>query len=420
MNEEKKQEPTPGTSGRSWVTWGTEPEPTATDTAPTEPDREVSHTLCSTAIVCKQSKVTQYFTRVNSSSPRVHSTLSNPADSHLLSANSSSPGSHLPTGDCQSATPTHVETENTLPNPETDSNESVIHTVGSPDTPSFLRRRISLQATPNIQKDGDGGAKKRKRASPRSSPARRLRFETAEDINVLSDLVYLKNCSETSPKRLKLTPKTKNEYAERVQKEIKTLGSIFDRATSNFRKYETLDRENAANSLFRAFPASRGRTGEAPVAPREADLHHTPHHPDQQSERGFAFQNKDKMTYSDMTKKNNFFYTFQSVAEQCLPKDVQATWRTLRTDSSEAGRCEKRYEWTEDTLKVQYDEPWTYGLEKKNSYVSKEPELGEIIFDIRKRMSKEIMQATAKYMREKRDILTKTWARNKVSRNGHR
>ena len=412
MNEEKKQEPTPGTSGRSWVTWGAEPESTTTDTAPTEPDREVSHTLCSTAIVCKQPKVTQYFTRVNSSSPRVHSTLSDPADSHLLSANSSSPGSHLLTGDCQSAIPKHGEVGKSLSNLETDSNASVTCTVGSPDTPTHHTRRVSLQATPNIQNNNNGGTQKRKRASPRSSPARRLRFETTDDFNVLSDFVYLENCSEYSPKRLKLTPKTKNEYAEPVQREIKTLGSIFDRATSNFRKYETSDREHAANSVFRSFPASRGRTGEAPVAPREADLHHTPHHSDQQSERGFAFQNKDKMTYSDMTKKNNSFYTFQSVAEQCLPKDVQATWRTLRTDSSEAGRCEKRYEWTEDALKVQYDEPWTYGLEKKNSYVSKEPELGEIIFDIRKRMSKEIMQATAKYMKEKRDILTKTCARN--------
>ena len=375
----------------------------------------LSHTLCSTVNVGKQSKVTQYFTRVNSSSPRVHSTLTASVDSHLLSANSSSPGSHLPTGDCHSATPTQGGAAKTLSILETDSNVSVIHTEGSPDTPTFLRRRVPLQATPNIHKINNGGTQKRKRASPPSSPARQLRFETTEDINALSDLVYLENCSKTSPKRLKLTPKTKKDYTERVQNEIKTLGSIFDRATINFRKYETTDRKSSADSVFREFPASRGRTGEAPVAPREASLHHTPQYSGQSYDMGFVLQNKDKMTYSDVTKKNNSLYTFQSVAEQCLPKDVQATWRTLRTYSSEAGRCEKRYEWTEDALKVQYDEPWTYGLEKKPSYVSKEPELGEIIFDIRKRMSKEIMQATAKYMKEKRDILTKTCARNKVT-----
>ena len=124
------------------------------------------------------------------------------------------------------------------------------------------------------------------------------------------------------------------------------------------------------------------------------------------------------MTYSEATKSNLSDYTFQSVAEQCLPIDVQAIWRTLRTDSAEASKCEKRFEWTQDALKVEYDEPWTYGLEKPPTYVAKEPELGDKIHEIRKRMSREIMQATADHMKDKSNILKKT--RERHQRGKHR
>ena len=233
MSTEGKQEPAPGTSrapATSWISWGTAPA-AAAEPATTETDREVRNPNCSIAIAQKQPKITNYFTHGSPEAQSVLDISCEMTDSHLLSDRSRAPGGHTLSRSCDRRTLVASRSHSAVINPLScqNSGTSSLETsqIFSLDLTAATQRSTEADIHNNPTFRPISSTPKRKRASPPPPPLRRTRYETNDCENTLSVLKFLENLEQSPQKPPESTPKTQNEYNERVLEQISTLESIF-------------------------------------------------------------------------------------------------------------------------------------------------------------------------------------------------